>query len=288
MDIRQVIRIRQYLTLARKTTPLVAHTFSPHNRAMQPICAGAPKRLTRHGKAGGRSQSTLMASHRTQERVPTSQVTVGRAPQSQHHSVGGMPLSQTLLVCSRRHARLDSLKPRSLNDKLDCGHTPQELISRDVEGQVADIADVDRTGELLIWFFTGLFAKKSKAKESGLDWGAERGPDQKLEASNSTSGRVTETIILGGGCFWCTEACMRMLKGVTSVTSGYLGPETSSAPTYEQVCTGLSEFVEVVEVDYDPSVLSFTDVLKYVVAGGSLRLSGTRMSSTRFMSQSSH
>lgn len=70
----------------------------------------------------------------------------------------------------------------------------------------------------------------------------------------------TESIVLGGGCFWCLDALYRQLNGVTGVVVGYAGGDTKS-PTYEQVCTGFTNHAEVVEVTFDPSVLSIEIVL---------------------------
>ncbi len=60
-----------------------------------------------------------------------------------------------------------------------------------------------------------------------------------------------ETIVLGGGCFWCTEAVFKMLKGVSSVLPGYAGGHTDN-PTYDEICSGGSGHAEVVEIKYDP------------------------------------
>jgi peptide-methionine (S)-S-oxide reductase len=65
---------------------------------------------------------------------------------------------------------------------------------------------------------------------------------------------------LGGGCFWCTEAVLSELAGVSSVASGYAGG-TVPRPTYEQVCTGGTGHAEVVQVTFDPSVVSYHDLL---------------------------
>lgn len=65
---------------------------------------------------------------------------------------------------------------------------------------------------------------------------------------------------LAGGCFWCTEAIFRRLKGVKSVTSGYTGGKREN-PTYEQVSTGVSGHAEAVQVEYDPSVISYKVLL---------------------------
>lgn len=69
-----------------------------------------------------------------------------------------------------------------------------------------------------------------------------------------------ETVIFGGGCFWCTEAVFAALKGVILVTPGYMGG-TIKNPTYEQVCSGDSGHVEVTKVDFDPTAVSFEDLL---------------------------
>jgi len=68
------------------------------------------------------------------------------------------------------------------------------------------------------------------------------------------------TIVFGGGCFWCTEAVFRMIKGVTSVTPGYAGGETSE-PTYETVKTGKTGHAEVVKIEYNPDEVLFRDLL---------------------------
>ncbi len=70
-----------------------------------------------------------------------------------------------------------------------------------------------------------------------------------------------ETAILGGGCFWCTEAVYLEVKGVTSVESGYMGG-TVEQPTYEQVCTGATGHAEVVKLSFDPAVVSYRDLLE--------------------------
>jgi peptide-methionine (S)-S-oxide reductase len=71
---------------------------------------------------------------------------------------------------------------------------------------------------------------------------------------------TSETAVLGGGCFWCLEAVFDRLEGVQSVESGYAGGE-SARPTYDDVCTGRTGHAEVVRVTFDPSALSFRDLL---------------------------
>jgi peptide-methionine (S)-S-oxide reductase len=69
-----------------------------------------------------------------------------------------------------------------------------------------------------------------------------------------------ETITLGGGCFWCTEAVFEQLKGVEKVESGYSGG-TVPNPTYEQVCGGDTGHAEVSQITFDPKVISLKDIL---------------------------
>jgi peptide-methionine (S)-S-oxide reductase len=70
-----------------------------------------------------------------------------------------------------------------------------------------------------------------------------------------------EAITLGGGCFWCMEAIFEELKGVSRVESGYSGG-TVANPTYEQVCAGSTGHAEVVQVTFDPRVISLKDILR--------------------------
>ncbi|MFP4377315.1 MAG: peptide-methionine (S)-S-oxide reductase MsrA [Spirochaetales bacterium] len=70
-----------------------------------------------------------------------------------------------------------------------------------------------------------------------------------------------ETIVLGGGCFWCIEAVYKRQKGVVSATSGYAGG-TSANPTYEAVCSGETGHAEVVKVDYNPAEVSLEEILR--------------------------
>jgi len=66
---------------------------------------------------------------------------------------------------------------------------------------------------------------------------------------------------LGGGCFWCIEAAFDEIRGVVKVESGYSGGTTAS-PTYEHVCTGTTGHAEVVQVTFDPSTISFKEILE--------------------------
>jgi peptide-methionine (S)-S-oxide reductase len=71
---------------------------------------------------------------------------------------------------------------------------------------------------------------------------------------------MTETAVFGGGCFWCTEAVFKMMKGVTSVLPGYAGGHTIN-PTYDQVVSGQTGHAEVVQIEYDPQLVKYTDLL---------------------------
>ena len=76
-----------------------------------------------------------------------------------------------------------------------------------------------------------------------------------------TSSTSTQTITLGGGCFWCVEAGFAELQGIQSAVSGYAGGHVDH-PTYRQVCDGTTGHAEVVQVTYDPAVISTHDVLE--------------------------
>lgn len=75
-----------------------------------------------------------------------------------------------------------------------------------------------------------------------------------------TTGRQ-ETATLGGGCFWCLEAVFQDLRGVEQVVSGYAGGHVPN-PTYQLVCTGATGHAEVVQVTFDPDLISFRELLE--------------------------
>jgi len=76
-----------------------------------------------------------------------------------------------------------------------------------------------------------------------------------------TSSGQTETATFGGGCFWCTEAIFKSLKGVETVESGYSGGKLKN-PTYKEICTGETGHAEVIQIIYDPKVISFRELLE--------------------------
>ncbi len=71
-----------------------------------------------------------------------------------------------------------------------------------------------------------------------------------------------ELATFGAGCFWCVEAVLEQLPGVSDVTSGYMGGQIDN-PTYRQVCEGTSGHAEVVQVEFDPGTISFETLLKW-------------------------
>ncbi|HET8745302.1 MAG TPA: peptide-methionine (S)-S-oxide reductase MsrA [Ramlibacter sp.] len=72
---------------------------------------------------------------------------------------------------------------------------------------------------------------------------------------------ASETIVLGGGCFWCTEAVYKEVRGITDVESGYSNGQ-AQRPTYEEVCTGRTGHAEVVKLTYDPAQISLRQILE--------------------------
>ena len=81
-----------------------------------------------------------------------------------------------------------------------------------------------------------------------------------MQAQNS-KGKL-DSIILGGGCFWCVEALYDTLEGVVSVKSGYAGG-TVENPTYREVCSGTTGHAEVVDVQFDTTQISLTEILEF-------------------------
>ncbi|WP_455367586.1 peptide-methionine (S)-S-oxide reductase MsrA [[Eubacterium] cellulosolvens] len=82
---------------------------------------------------------------------------------------------------------------------------------------------------------------------------------QEADKTHSTESKEVATI--GGGCFWCIEAIFADLKGVERVESGYSGSSIPN-PTYDQVCTGTTGHAEVVQITFNPSVISFKEILE--------------------------
>ena len=98
----------------------------------------------------------------------------------------------------------------------------------------------------------------------GASMGCEANKTEKSLSSNSQNNKKTmnesEIAILGGGCFWCTEAVFEKVEGVKSVVSGYAGGKKQN-PTYEDICTGLSGHAEVIKITYDPEITNYEKLL---------------------------
>jgi peptide-methionine (S)-S-oxide reductase len=77
-----------------------------------------------------------------------------------------------------------------------------------------------------------------------------------------TSEAKTESLVLGGGCFWCTEAAYQLLPGVKAVVSGYAGGAEPN-PTYEQISTGTTGHAEVIKISYDPDKITLERLLEF-------------------------
>ena len=71
---------------------------------------------------------------------------------------------------------------------------------------------------------------------------------------------MNKTVVFGGGCFWCTEAVFKMLRGVVSVTPGYAGGKTEN-PTYYQICNSDTGHAEVIQIEYNPAEVSYNALL---------------------------
>jgi len=82
---------------------------------------------------------------------------------------------------------------------------------------------------------------------------------------NQVEAPSVQEATLGGGCFWCLEAVYDQVRGVREVTSGYAGG-TAPNPTYEQVCTGATGHAEVVRLGFDPSVITYREILEIFFA----------------------
>ena len=91
-----------------------------------------------------------------------------------------------------------------------------------------------------------------------LDRGATNSLAQTKDMKSSSQ---LETAVFGGGCFWCLDAQFKLVPGVASVVSGYAGGTTKN-PNYEQVCSETTGHAEVVQVEFDPSVVSYEDLLR--------------------------
>lgn len=81
-------------------------------------------------------------------------------------------------------------------------------------------------------------------------------------ATESTIGKNLQLATFGSGCFWCTEAIFQQVNGVVKVESGYSGGKVKN-PTYKEVCSGLTGHAEVIQLTYDPSKVSYEELLEF-------------------------
>jgi peptide-methionine (S)-S-oxide reductase len=81
------------------------------------------------------------------------------------------------------------------------------------------------------------------------------------QMNESKSAPGLQTAVFGGGCFWCLDAQFKLVKGVKSVLSGYAGGTTKN-PSYEEVCSETTGHAEVVQIEFDPTVVTYEDLLR--------------------------
>ena len=104
------------------------------------------------------------------------------------------------------------------------------------------------TALIAVFFISCSFTNKEESKVNKINM-------DKITSSN------LDTAVFGCGCFWCTEAIFEELKGVESVEAGYAGG-TVENPSYEQVCSGTTGHAEVARIIFDPSVISYDELLE--------------------------
>lgn len=75
------------------------------------------------------------------------------------------------------------------------------------------------------------------------------------------SNKITKLATIGGGCFWCVEAVFQQIKGINRIVSGYSGGTVPGTPTYREVCSGLTGHAEVVQISFDPTIISYKELL---------------------------
>ena len=113
--------------------------------------------------------------------------------------------------------------------------------------------------KLLYWFcFFGLLVVIGVGCLRQDEVLAKETVEQKILNESNDSMEIS---IIGGGCFWCTEAVFERIEGVKEVISGYAGGEPPN-PTYKQICTGKTGHAEVIKIIFDPSIVSFAKVLE--------------------------
>jgi peptide-methionine (S)-S-oxide reductase len=107
-------------------------------------------------------------------------------------------------------------------------------------------------------FVTGVLLMAALFSRSGS--ASERPPKPDTDLPAGKAGE-TRSAVFAGGCFWCTEGAFRMIKGIKSVTSGYAG-DTKEKAVYKIVCSGATDHAEAIRFEYDPSVISYGQLLQ--------------------------
>jgi len=102
----------------------------------------------------------------------------------------------------------------------------------------------------LLVFSFALLGSQTEGQTKTDNFLLKKGADSKLQKAT-----------FGSGCFWCSEAVFEMVKGVTAVESGYAGGTTEN-PTYEEVCRGSTGAAEVIQITYDPEIISYDELLE--------------------------
>lgn len=114
---------------------------------------------------------------------------------------------------------------------------------------------------LAIWWAMPSCASDVQPSTNDSQTLAEMTTSESIPPAPQASPGDIETITLGAGCFWCVEAVFTELAGVKSVVSGYCNGEVKN-PTYKEVCTGNTGHAEVAQITYDPSVITFDELLE--------------------------
>jgi peptide-methionine (S)-S-oxide reductase len=94
-----------------------------------------------------------------------------------------------------------------------------------------------------------------------VSFAQKKGSANPSSMNNQTEKNELALATFGNGCFWCTEAIFQRLKGVSKVVSGYAGGKVKK-PTYKEVCSGLTGHAEVIQITYDPKVITFPELLE--------------------------
>lgn len=96
---------------------------------------------------------------------------------------------------------------------------------------------------------------------AGVSCGQRTNSENKTAMNNQVTEKGMALATFGTGCFWCTEAIFQRLKGVTKVVSGYAGGKVKN-PSYKEVCTGMTGHAEVIQLTYDPAIITFEELLE--------------------------